>query len=170
LIGPRGSGKTTVAKLLAERLGWEWVDADDVLEQRCGQTIRAVFAAEGEAGFRDRESDVLTELCRRQQHVIATGGGVVLRQANRDLLRASGRVVWLTADADTLWQRLQADVVTAERRPALSTGGREEVIEVLRQREPLYRDCAHVRIESASRPPAEIVEEILLALRCEPKE
>src|SRR5262245_25909137 len=88
LIGPRGSGKTTVAALVAGRLGWDWVDADTVLERRAGMSVRAVFAAEGEPGFRDRESAVLAELCRLGRHVIATGGGVVLREPNRQLLRA----------------------------------------------------------------------------------
>src|SRR5262249_45936351 len=90
LIGPRGSGKTTVARLLAGRLGWDWSDADAVLEGRCGRSTRAVFAVEGEAGFRERESAVLADLCRLRRHVVATGGGVVLREANRALLRASG--------------------------------------------------------------------------------
>jgi shikimate kinase len=161
LIGPRGSGKTTVARLLAERLGWAWLDADDELEKRYGQSIRAIFAAEGEAGFREKEAALLAELCGRLHHVIATGGGVVLREANRQRLRASGRVVWLTADIETLWRRLQADDSTAERRPALTIGGREEIAEVLRVREPLYRSCADHVIETAGRSPEEIAAEIV---------
>src|SRR5262249_22263441 len=80
LVGPRGSGKTTVARLLAEALGWAWLDADALLEERAGKSIRAVFEAEGEGGFRERESALLAELCGRQRHVVATGGGVVLRE------------------------------------------------------------------------------------------
>jgi len=152
-----------VARLLGEALGWGWVDADVFLEQRFEQTIRAIFAAEGEAGFRNKESEVLRALCERKQHVIATGGGVVLRAANRELLRAAGRVVWLTADVDTLWRRLQGDSTTAERRPALtaSGGGPQEIEEVLRVRAPLYRECAHLVVETAGRSPAEIVAEVL---------
>jgi shikimate kinase len=161
LIGPRGSGKTTVARLLAGRLGWGWVDADDVLEERCGRSVRAVFVAEGEAGFRDREAAVLADLCRLRRHVVATGGGVVLREANRALLRASGRVVYLSADVDTLWQRLQGDASTSERRPPLTGGGWEEVAEVLRLREPLYRGCADLIVTTAGRPPDEVVAEVL---------
>ncbi len=160
LIGPRGSGKSTVARLLAEQLDWSWLDADDELEKRAGQSIRTLFAAEGEAGFRDRESAVLTELCRLSRHVVATGGGVVLRESNRDQLRTSGRVVWLTADVETLWRRLQGDCSTAERRPALTVGGRDEVAEVLRLREPLYRGCADLIVETAGRSPEEIADEI----------
>jgi shikimate kinase len=161
LIGPRGSGKSTVARLLAGRLGWDWVDADDALERRLGLSIRALFAAEGEAGFRDREAAVLADLCRLRRHVVATGGGVVLREDNRTLLRASGRVVYLTADVETLWQRLQGDGSTAERRPMLTVGGREEIAEVLRLREPLYRGCADLTVQTAGRPPEEVAAEVL---------
>src|SRR4051794_15326813 len=163
LVGYRGSGKSTVARLLAGRLGWGWVDADHVLEGRAGRSIREVFAAEGEAGFRDRESAVLTDLCRLERHIIATGGGVVLRQANRDLLRRSGRVVWLAADADTLWERLRGDAATGERRPPLAGGGRAEVEEVLGFREPLYRACADLTVRTAGRTPEAVVDEILAA-------
>jgi shikimate kinase len=85
----------------------------------------------------------------------------VLREANRDLLRRSARVVWLTADADTLWQRLQADATTAQRRPALVGGGREEIVAVLQMREPLYRECADLTIVTADRTPHAVTEEIL---------
>ena len=124
LIGPRGSGKTTVARLLAESLGWQWVDADDALERRTGRSVRAVFAEDGEAAFREHESAVLRELCGLRRHVVATGGGVVLREDNRALLRAFARVVWLSADVETLWQRLEGDAAGSDRRPALLGGGR----------------------------------------------
>jgi shikimate kinase len=161
LIGPRGSGKSTVARLLARELGWDWLDADEELEKRYGRSIRAIFAAEGEAGFRDKEAAVLADLCRLPRHVLATGGGVVLRPSNRERMRASGRVVWLTADIETLWQRVQADGATAERRPVLTVGGREEIEEVLCFREPLYRQCAHFVVETTARSPAEAAAEIL---------
>jgi shikimate kinase len=157
LIGPRGSGKTTIARLLANRLGWVCVDADDVLEVRYGKSIRTIFAAEGEAGFRDKEATILAELCGRRHCVVSTGGGVVVRQANRELLRASGYVVWLTADAATLWGRLQGD---GDHRPPLSIGGRAEVEEVLRVRQPWYEECAHLTVETEGKSPEALAEEI----------
>jgi shikimate kinase len=160
LVGYRGSGKTVVARLLAERLGWNWIDADALLEERHGQTIKQIFAAEGEAGFRDKEAALLQELCTRQNCVVATGGGVILRAANRALLRRSGLVVWLTADAPTLWQRIQQDVGTTERRPNLAGGGLSEVEELLLVREPLYREVAQVVMPTDDRTPGQIAEAI----------
>jgi shikimate kinase len=161
LVGYRGTGKSTVARLLAERLGWGWVDADELLERRHGRSIREIFAEEGEVGFRDKEAVILEELCRGERLVVATGGGVVLREENRKRMRVAGRVVWLTADAPTLWRRLQQDPTTGERRPALTVGGLEEVEELLRVREPLYRDCADFTVSTVERPPEEIVAAIL---------
>ncbi len=160
LIGVRGSGKSTVARLLAEKMGWRWRDADEVLEQRYGQTIRAIFANEGEAGFRDKEAAVLADLCALRPCVVATGGGVLLRESNRRLMRASGRAIWLTASVDTLWQRIRDDETTAERRPALTVGGRAEIEEILRLREPLYRQYADYIVDTTAKTVPDIVAEI----------
>lgn len=166
LIGPRGSGKSTVARLLSDQLGWAWLDADVLLEQRAGQSIRALFASEGEAGFRQREADVLRDLARLEHHVVATGGGVVLREDNRALLRSPGSaVVWLSASVDTLWMRISADAVTADRRPALGVGGREEVAQVVASRDPLYRACADLIVDTTGRAPEEVAALILAWLR-----
>lgn len=154
LIGYRGSGKTTIARLLGRRLGWPWLDADTLLEERAGRTIREIFAVEGEAGFRDREAAVLRELTELRAHVIATGGGVVLRPENRTLLRR-GRVVWLTASPSVLWERMQSDVTTAARRPDLAQGGIAEVEQLLAARTPLYAACAERTLDAAA-PPEEI--------------
>src|SRR5437773_2224462 len=116
LIGPRGSGKTTVAGLLAQRLGWQSLDADAELERRDGRDIRTIFAEEGEAGFRDKEEALVMELCDLRQHVIATGGGAVVRAQNRARIKSAGRVYWLGADANTLWRRIDADASTQGRR------------------------------------------------------
>jgi shikimate kinase len=164
LVGLRGSGKTTVARLLAERLGWQWADADALLEARHGRSIRQIFAEEGEAGFRDKEAALLEELCGLRRHVIATGGGVVLRPENRQRLRAAGFVVWLTADAATLWDRLHRDPTTAKRRPDLTVGGLAEVEETLRLRQPLYEAVADLTVDTAGRSPAQVMEAILAPL------
>src|SRR5277367_5776227 len=156
LIGYRGTGKTTVARLTAARLGWNWCDADEVLEEQAGRTIREIFASEGEAGFREREAAVLQSLCQRDRHIIATGGGVILRPENRERLRSAGRVVWLTADAQTLWQRLQQDATTVERRPPLTVGGLAEIEELLRRRELLYRACADEVVDTVGRSPEDV--------------
>jgi shikimate kinase len=155
--------------LLAERLGWGWLDADRVLEARCGRSIRRLFAEEGEAAFRDREAAILAELCGRRRNVIATGGGVILRECNRERLRQAGRVVWLTADPTTLWQRLQDDPATSERRPALTVGGRAEIEDVLREREALYRACADWTVSTMDRSPEVVADAILAYLAGEPK-
>ena len=165
LIGYRCTGKTAVARLLAERLGWDWADSDNLVESRAGLSIRQIFDREGEAGFRDREAVALDELCRRQRHVIATGGGIVLREENRQKLRSAGRVVWLTASAPTIWRRLQEDPATANRRPTLTVGGLPEIEEVLRAREPLYRGCADCDVSTEGRSLEEIVQDILGALK-----
>jgi shikimate kinase len=163
LIGYRGSGKTTVGEVLAGRLGRAFVDADGALEADAGRTITQIFATEGEAGFRDRESATLRKLIAGPPGVIATGGGVILRPENRDLLRSSGFVVWLTADAEQLWHRISTDPTTGERRPNLTaTGGVEEVRALLAAREPLYHETAHL-IVNAARSPEAIVADILPA-------
>ena len=144
LIGYRGTGKTTVARLLGQRLGWNWIDADALLEARHERSIRQIFAEEGEAGFRDKEAILFGELCRGERQVVATGGGVVLGPENRANLKSAGLVVWLTADVETLWRRIEGDGSTGVRRPNLTVGGLAEVEELLRVREPLYRECAEL--------------------------
>jgi shikimate kinase len=156
LIGYRGTGKTTVAELLARRLGWAWVDADALLEARAGHTIRELFECETQAGFRARESALLEELCALEMHVLASGGGVVLDPRNRERLKRSGRIIWLTADPETIHGRLLADASTESRRPPLTTGDFAEIRELLAQRDPLYRACADLTIDTSQRTPDEV--------------
>lgn len=164
LIGYRGTGKTTVGRVLAGRLGWAFVDADDRIEAAAGKSIRDIFAAEGEAGFRDREAATLADLCALRNHVVATGGGVVLRAENRERLRAAGFVAWLTADADTAFARLRGDPTTAARRPDLTPGGGlDEVRTLLAAREPLYRGCADFAADAAAPSPEAVAAAIFTA-------
>lgn len=150
LIGYRGTGKSTVAAILARSLGCDWRDADVVLEKRLGTTITAVIRDQGEPAFRDAEERVLAELMA-WDGVVATGGGVVLRPANRELLRRRGRpVVWLRAEAEVIRRRLAADPATATRRPSLTgSDPLAEVAAALEVRDPLYRECADVAFDSA---------------------
>jgi shikimate kinase len=165
LIGYRGTGKTTVSRLLAGRLGFESIDADDQIERRAGKTIAAIFADDGEAAFRDLEATVMTELCRRTQLVVAPGGGAVLREATRDAMRAAGPVVWLTASVDTISARLAADAATGDRRPNLTAeGGRAEIDAVLAERTPIYRACATFVVDTEGKSPAEVADEIIARL------
>ncbi len=164
LIGYRGSGKSTVAEILARELGRPWTDADALLEVRQGRTIAEIFAEDGEAGFRQIEAELLEELCRCKQHIVATGGGVILRAANRDRLRAGGICIWLTADPQTIADRLEADPLSKVRRPNLASGGRAEIEELLKIREPLYRACAQWTIDTVKRTPNQVAELILEGL------
>jgi shikimate kinase len=164
LIGSRGSGKSTVGELLAQRLGWRFADTDAAIEAAAGRSIADIFATEQEAGFRNRETAVLQELCQEPKLVLATGGGAVLRPSNRALLRSAGFVVWLQVSAEVAWARLQADPTTAARRPNLTaTGGLEEVRTLLTAREPLYREMADFTIRTDRPSPEAVATAILLA-------
>ncbi|MDB5306610.1 MAG: shikimate kinase [Gemmataceae bacterium] len=163
LIGYRGTGKSTVGQLLADRLGWAFVDADERIEA-AGKTIADIFAAEGEPGFRDRESAVLADLCSLTRHVVATGGGVILRPGNRELLRKAGFVAWLTASPETAWARLRGDPTTAARRPNLTPkGGFDEVRTLTAAREHFYRECADFVIDTGEPSPSVVADAIFTA-------
>jgi shikimate kinase len=160
LIGARGCGKSTIGRLLAERLGCPYFDSDDEIEARAGKSIAEIFAAEGEAGFRDRETQVVADLAAQDRAVIALGGGAVVRPENRRAIE-QGRVVWLTASPATLWRRIEADAATAERRPPLSPqGGITEIIATLDARREIYRRCAHLVVDTEGKSPGEIADAI----------
>jgi shikimate kinase len=166
LIGYRGTGKSTVARLVARRLGWQWVDADARVEELAGRTIRQIFQAEGESGFRDREAAVIQELTARERLVIAAGGGAILRPENRAAIESSGMAVWLVASPETIERRLAVDPTTTARRPALTpAGGLEEIRHLLGQREPFYRSCADLAIETDACSPEHVADQIVQAFR-----
>jgi len=152
LIGYRGTGKSTVAEILSHLSNVPWCDADSWLEEKLGCSITTLVREQGEDLFRDEESLLLKELLAGFSGVLATGGGVVLRQHNRELLRSAGRpTVWLTASAGVVRSRLALDPTTAQRRPALSgTDPLAEVASALEAREPLYRECADLIIDTQS--------------------
>lgn len=162
LIGYRATGKTTLAKLLAQALGWEWIDADTEIERAAGKSIARIFAEDGEPAFRDLEAKIIDDLCQRERLVLATGGGAPLREETRRALRAAGKVVWLRATPETIHARMAADTTTAERRPSLTNHAPlEEITRLLAYREPMYRETADFVVDTEGRSPGELTDDIL---------
>ncbi|HEX8202079.1 MAG TPA: shikimate kinase [Isosphaeraceae bacterium] len=154
LIGARGTGKTSVGRIVADRLGLPFVDADAELERTVGRSIAAIFAEGGEAAFRDLEEETLGALTARDGLVLATGGGAVLRAANRRALREFGLVAWLMAEPGVLAERLRRD---AGGRPALTEAGLlAEIAAVLEARVPLYQEVADAALDTTGLSPAEV--------------
>jgi len=180
LVGYRGTGKSTVGRLVAAELGWPFIDLDERIEATAGTSIAGIFAGEGEAGFRDRESAALKEaagivgagrVSDGLPAVIATGGGIILREENRRLLMATGFVVWLQASAEAIWERVQADAVTAARRPNLTMGGGlPEIVELLAVRERYYTEVADARVPTDGRSPEAVAAAILTLFRSIPSD
>jgi shikimate kinase len=160
-VGLPGSGKTTIGRQLARRLGVPFVDSDHVIEHRLGCTIREFFAREGEDSFRDLEQQVLDELTQTQQGVIATGGGAVLREANRRHLHERGQVIYLHSSPEDVFRRLRHDSA----RPLLQV---DDPLNRLRSlfeaRDPLYREAAHFVIETGRPSVAMLVNMICMQL------
>ena len=145
LIGLPGAGKTTLGRQLARRLAKTFVDADTELERKLGVSIPTIFEIEGEASFRDREEAALAEIVGRSDIVLATGGGVILRAANRDRLRSHGTVVYLHALPETLRERTRR----SRHRPLLNTADPlARLMDLYVTRDPLYREVAGCVIES----------------------
>jgi shikimate kinase len=165
LIGYRGSGKTSVAAVLAQRLGWPWIDADAELERRSGKSIKQIFDEGGEPAFRELESAVVGDLAQGDRHIIALGGGALIREPNRQALTGRGKFVWLQASPEVLLARIQGDDTTAARRPNLTgQGGLTEIRSLLAERTPIYAASADVTINAAERSPLEIAEQIIAEL------
>jgi shikimate kinase len=163
LVGYRGTGKSTVGRILADRAGRIFVDMDKELQARVGRSVASIFAEEGEPFFRDWEERTLAELMSGYPTaVVATGGGAVLRETNRRRLREFGFVVWLTADAAVLGRRLGSDPRGFDQRPALTAAGTiVEIAQVLEVRKPLYEEVADAVIETEGKNPDEVAAAIL---------
>ena len=140
-----GAGKTTVGRVLARRLSRRFLDSDEEIESRCGVRIPVIFEIEGEAGFRARERSVIDELTRLEGIVLATGGGAVLAEQTRRALAERGTVIYLRAQPSDLVRRLRHD----RNRPLLRTADPLQKLEELyAQRDPLYREIAHIVVET----------------------
>jgi shikimate kinase len=162
LVGMMGAGKTTLGKALAQKTGQEFVDTDRVLVDRTGVPVATIFEIEGEEGFRRRESGVLAELAARSGCIVATGGGAVLAVENRRVMRSSGTVVYLRARLENLWERTRHD----SSRPLLATADPHATLAaILEQRDPIYRQAAHIVVETSAQGAATLVSRVLAALR-----
>ncbi len=161
LVGLMGSGKTTIGRALAKRLNLRFVDADHEIESRTGASITLIFEIEGEASFRQREADVISDLTQQQGIVLATGGGAILNQESRRSLRERGTVVYLRASVGSLVQRTSHD----RQRPLLQTADpRARIEELMRQRAPLYEEVAHITVETGRPNVQSVVQNILVQL------
>lgn len=159
LVGFMASGKTTVGRLLATYLGWEFVDTDIEVEKVAGSSIPAIFSQKGEAYFRQVEKEVITRVVAGSRKVIATGGGAVSDPENRERLWAGNKVVWLKVPLDIVWQRAAGD----KSRPLLQGRTREQVEALLKERE-LYYAMAHLHVEVEGKGPSQIAREIMEGL------
>jgi len=166
LIGYRCTGKTTVGKALAERLGRTFVDTDRMVAQAAGMTIARMVEAHGWPFFREREHEALAAVCAEKRRVVATGGGIVLDSRNRRAMEHSGTAVWLTASEKTIQDRMLGDETTAGSRPSLTGKGLLEEIEtVLNERNPLYAKAAGLVVDADRATVDEICDRIIRQLR-----
>lgn len=158
LVGLPGCGKSTLGRRIAQRLGRDFTDSDQVIEQRIGVPIRDFFAREGELAFRDLEASVIRELAESFTGVLATGGGAVLREANRRHLRAAGQGIYLQSTPEEIYRRLRNDKI----RPLLQVDDPLARLQALHaERDPLYRETAHFTLDSSRRSVPAQVEAIL---------
>jgi len=162
LVGPMGSGKTTLGRQLAARLGLEFIDCDQEIEERTGASVNLIFDVEGEAGFRDRESALIEELSHRTGLLVATGGGAIIRAANRRLMRDTGFVVWLRTPVEHQIARLGRD----RSRPLLQAPDRDRILQRLaEERNPLYTEVSDLVFDSSQRNIKRVAEQLCLEIR-----
>jgi shikimate kinase len=162
LIGYRGTGKTTHGRALAEHLGMPFIDTDCRVVERAGKTIPEIFSEDGEPVFRDLEERVVLELETEQPAVVSTGGGIVVREANRGRLRRAGFVIWLQADDAVVLQRISGD----RNRPALTEHDPLAEIRLLQeQRRAWYQQTACLALDTGTVPFAEALERELTGYR-----
>jgi shikimate kinase len=168
LIGYRGSGKSAVGRRLADRLKINFVDTDDLIEERQGIPITDIVKSRGWGHFRKLENNVIEEISKRDHLIIAPGGGAILDTDNVKALRKNGFILWLKADKQTLFKRINQDQGTNARRPTLTGKGTlEEVKEVLSLREPIYERISEIQIDTSTLDVEAVVERILAIMKDE---
>ena len=163
LVGPMGAGKTTIGRLLADELGKQFHDSDQFIEERGGADISWIFDVEGEPGFRVRERAAIEDLCALDNIVLATGGGAVLAEENRQHLRKRGFVVYLKATIAQQVERTKRD----QKRPLLKNADdpKAKLTALMELRDPLYRDVADITVMTSRRSPRAVCNEILQQIR-----
>lgn len=158
IVGPMGSGKSTVGKIIASELFLTFLDTDDEIEKNTGVTIDWIFDLEGEKGFRKRESDILNSLAEMNSIVLSTGGGIILSDQNRDILSARGSVFYLDTPIDIQLERTSKD----QDRPLLKDGDPRKILTDLhKERESLYQSVADYIVETENRSSQEVANEII---------
>ena len=158
LIGPMGSGKSTIGNIMAKKLGRDFQDSDHFIEKRTGVDIGRIFDIEGEDGFRDRESQALENLLNLDNQIVATGGGSVLRKENQTLLRSKGYIVFLDTTVNQQMQRLRRD----KKRPLLQTENpRERLEDLFNARRPIYLDLADLAVKTDRKQARKLASEII---------
>ena len=166
LTGYRATGKSSIGKILADLLGFDFIDTDLAIEKRQGESIAEMVGRGGWDLFRRKEEDMLLELCRRRNIVIASGGGSVIHENAWEKLRHNALSVWLTVDIKTICQRLAADSNTDDQRPALTEmGTMDEISMVLAERQPLYEKSSDLIIDTEGKTPEEVAEVIAAELK-----
>jgi shikimate kinase len=168
LIGLRGTGKSTVGRILASRLKWQFFDTDAMVEERAGTTIKELFAKHGEAHFRQLESEMVRECATKDKAVIATGGGAILDPQNVALLRDNGFVVHLTANPSELWHRISKDPVSSNNRPQLlqnAESGIDELKKLMLARSAAYARARDVEVWVEDRSPDEAADAAMLLMK-----
>ena len=164
LIGFMGCGKSTVGRELHQKLGYSLIDMDQIIEQRAGKSITAIFASEGEEAFRKMETDLLEELAApgQERRIISTGGGVVGRERNRVLLRQLGYVVWLHAPLEVILERTERN----RDRPLLDIEDpAERIYQLMELRKPLYHGISHLKVDTKGLDSGELATGILESAR-----
>jgi shikimate kinase len=153
-----GSGKSSVGRLAARALGFQFVDTDQIVVERAGRPISEIFETDGEAAFRALETEAIQSLDGLEKHVVSTGGGAILSDQNRQLLRSLGFVVCLTASEDVLYERVSRN----SKRPLLQTENpRETLSTLIRERSALYRAAAHHTLDTSLMPQSAAVEALV---------